>query len=72
MASHPAAETHIDRSLATAYAFVMTNLVETYAILKAVQTFWSSHAVSEASAFCFHNNLTDKVLGSLRKSGRFD
>ncbi len=70
--SHLAAETHVDRSLDAPDAFIATNLVGTYTMLKAARTFWSGLSASNASAFRFHHISTDEVFGSLDESGRFD
>ena len=70
--SHLAAETHVDRSLDAPDAFIATNVVGTYELLKAARTFWSGLSAPAAAAFRFHHISTDEVFGSLGTSGRFD
>lgn len=70
--SHLAAESHVDRSLDAPDAFIATNLVGTYEMLKAARTFWSGLPIAAASAFRFHHISTDEVFGSLGATGRFD
>lgn len=70
--SHLAAETHVDRSLDAADNFITTNLLGTYAMLKAARAYWSALPAVEAEAFRFHHISTDEVFGSLGETGRFD
>jgi dTDP-glucose 4,6-dehydratase len=70
--SHLAAESHVDRSLDAPDAFVSTNLVGTYEMLKAARTYWSGLPAPQADAFRFHHISTDEVFGSLGDTGRFD
>lgn len=70
--SHLAAESHVDRSLDAPDAFIATNLIGTYEMLKAARTFWSGLPTAAASAFRFHHISTDEVFGSLGATGRFD
>lgn len=59
---HFAAETHVDRSIASAYPFVETNVLGTLSLLEALRKFPSVH---------FHHISTDEVYGSLGESGQF-
>jgi dTDP-glucose 4,6-dehydratase len=70
--SHLAAESHVDRSLDAPDAFVSTNLVGTYEMLKAARAYWSALPAPDAAAFRFHHISTDEVFGSLGDTGRFD
>ena len=70
--SHLAAESHVDRSLDAPDAFVSTNLVGTYEMLKAARTYWLGLPAPQADAFRFHHISTDEVFGSLGDTGRFD
>ena len=70
--SHLAAESHVDRSLDSPDAFIATNLVGTYEMLKAARNFWASLPTTAASVFRFHHISTDEVFGSLGATGRFD
>jgi dTDP-glucose 4,6-dehydratase len=60
---HFAAETHVDRSIASALPFIETNVLGTLSLLEAVRKF--PHVR-------FHHVSTDEVYGSLGKSGSFD
>lgn len=60
---HFAAETHVDKSIASAYPFVETNVIGTLALLETVRKFPSIH---------FHHISTDEVYGSLGESGFFN
>ena len=60
---HFAAETHVDRSIASALPFVETNVKGTLSLLEAVKRFPHVH---------FHHISTDEVYGSLGESGKFN
>jgi dTDP-glucose 4,6-dehydratase len=62
---HFAAETHVDRSIRDAEAFVRSNVVGTWTLLEAAHRHWSSLDAAEAAAFRFHHVSTDEVYGSL-------
>ncbi|HEX8420902.1 MAG TPA: dTDP-glucose 4,6-dehydratase [Sphingomonas sp.] len=70
--SHLAAESHVDRSLDAPDAFVSTNIVGTYEMLKAARAYWSTLPPAQAERFRFHHISTDEVFGSLGQTGRFD
>ena len=59
---HFAAETHVDRSIASAYPFIETNVKGTLSLLEAVKKMPQIH---------FHHISTDEVYGSLGESGAF-
>ncbi len=59
---HFAAETHVDRSIASALPFIETNVKGTLSLLEAVRKFPHIH---------FHHISTDEVYGSLGESGSF-
>jgi dTDP-glucose 4,6-dehydratase len=59
---HFAAESHVDRSIANADAFVATNIVGTYSLLEAARRVWLCEA---ARPHRFHHVSTDEVYGSL-------
>ncbi len=59
---HFAAETHVDRSIASARPFLEANVLGTVALLEALRKFPSIH---------FHHVSTDEVYGSLGESGVF-
>ncbi len=60
---HFAAETHVDRSIASARPFVETNVMGTLSLLEVVRKFPHVH---------FHHISTDEVYGSLGESGTFN
>jgi dTDP-glucose 4,6-dehydratase len=62
---HFAAETHVDRSISSADAFVRTNVVGTVKLLEAVRAHWEALPKDQAAAFRFLNVSTDEVFGSL-------
>jgi dTDP-glucose 4,6-dehydratase len=59
---HFAAETHVDRSIASARPFLEANVMGTLSLLEAVRKFPHVH---------FHHISTDEVYGSLGESGFF-
>ncbi len=69
---HLAAETHVDRSIAGAEAFVHSNINGTFSLLEAGLRHWRALGSSEREAFRFLHISTDEVFGSLGDDGRFD
>ncbi len=72
---HLAAESHVDRSIDSADAFIHSNVVGTHRLLEAAREHWSFR-VSEASdlrdsGFRFLHVSTDEVYGSLGETGVF-
>tara|TARA_R110001606_G_scaffold253808_1_gene401580 strand:+ start:2358 stop:3401 length:1044 start_codon:yes stop_codon:yes gene_type:complete len=66
---HLAAETHVDRSIDGADAFVQTNLIGTFAMLQAARAL---HARKGDAGVRFVHVSTDEVFGSLGPEGRFE
>jgi dTDP-glucose 4,6-dehydratase len=66
---HLAAETHVDRSIDGAGAFVQTNLVGTFAMLQAARAHYEQ---ARPTGFRFVHVSTDEVFGSLGAEGLFD
>jgi len=62
---HFAAESHVDRSIENAEAFIQTNVVGTYRLLEAVRQYWAHCSTSEQTQFRFLHVSTDEVYGSL-------
>ncbi|MEA5098005.1 MAG: dTDP-glucose 4,6-dehydratase [Burkholderiaceae bacterium] len=62
---HFAAETHVDRSIDGASAFVMTNAHGTFQLLEAVRHYWDALPPDEQAAFRFLHVSTDEVFGTL-------
>ncbi len=69
---HLAAETHVDRSIDGAGAFVDTNVVGTFVLLEAALAYWRRLAGERRQRFRFHHVSTDEVFGALGSSGRFN
>ena len=62
---HLAAETHVDRSIDGAGAFVQTNIVGTSVLLDGALAYWRRLPAGRREAFRFHHVSTDEVFGSL-------
>ncbi len=63
---HFAAETHVDRSIVGARAFIETNVTGTYTLLEAAKSAWAGR-----DDVLFHHISTDEVFGSLGPTGAF-
>lgn len=68
---HLAAESHVDRSIVGARAFVDTNIVGTFAMLEAARGYWNGLPAAEKGDFRFLHVSTDEVYGSLGDEGLF-
>jgi len=68
---HLAAETHVDRSINGAGAFVTTNVNGTFEMLQAARAWRDALPAGEADAFRFLHVSTDEVFGSLGADGLF-
>jgi dTDP-glucose 4,6-dehydratase len=68
---HLAAESHVDRSIADAAAFIQSNVVGTYQLLEAARRYWTPLASDQRARFRFIHVSTDEVFGSLGPEGRF-
>src|SRR5882762_9479505 len=64
--AHLAAESHVDRSIVDPEAFLQTNVLGTFTLLKGALDFWSSAATLDRSRFLHVS--TDEVYGSLEFS----
>lgn len=62
---HLAAETHVDRSIDGAGAFIQTNIVGTSVLLDAALAYWRGLPARGRDNFRFHHVSTDEVFGSL-------
>jgi dTDP-glucose 4,6-dehydratase len=62
---HFAAESHVDRSIASPEAFIRTNVHGTFALLEQAKAYWSSLNDADRGAFRFLHVSTDEVYGSL-------
>lgn len=68
---HLAAESHVDRSITDAAAFVETNVVGTFNILQSATTYWRTLRGEAAVRFRVVHVSTDEVYGSLGSEGLF-
>lgn len=64
---HLAAESHVDRSIASPMEFIMANIVGTVNLLNAAKHFWKDHYEGKL----FYHVSTDEVYGSLGDTGFF-
>lgn len=62
---HFAAESHVDRSIVAPDAFVETNVVGTFCLLRAALEYWRELDGSAKSSFRFLHVSTDEVYGTL-------
>ncbi len=63
-----AAESHVDRSIASPEEFMQTNVVGTFRLLDGVRHYWSKLTGQERAGFRFVQVSTDEVYGSLSPS----
>jgi dTDP-glucose 4,6-dehydratase len=68
---HLAAESHVDRSIDNARAFIQTNILGTYILLQTAKNYWQSLPHDRRLRFRFHHISTDEVFGSLGSDGHF-
>jgi dTDP-glucose 4,6-dehydratase len=68
---HLAAESHVDRSITGAAAFLDTNIAGTYQLLEAARHYCVRLAPDRRDRFRFVHVSTDEVYGSLGATGRF-
>ncbi len=68
---HLAAESHVDRSITGADAFVQTNVVGTLTLLQATRAHWDRRRGAKRDGFRFLHVSTDEVYGSLGAEGLF-
>lgn len=69
---HLAAESHVDRSITDAAAFIQTNVVGTFNMLEAARCYWTNLPKERKQSFRFLHVSTDEVYGSLGEVGLFD
>ncbi|MFZ2029829.1 MAG: dTDP-glucose 4,6-dehydratase [Vitreimonas sp.] len=68
---HLAAESHVDRSITHAAAFVETNLIGTFNVLEAAREYWQQMDRASREKFRVVHISTDEVYGSLGDVGLF-
>ncbi len=69
---HLAAESHVDRSISGAAAFVQTNVMGTFSLLEAARHYWNDLSPARRETFRFLHVSTDEVYGSLGNEGLFE
>jgi dTDP-glucose 4,6-dehydratase len=62
---HFAAESHVDRSIASPESFIRTNVLGTQVLLEQARLYWSELGLADKRAFRFLHVSTDEVYGSL-------
>lgn len=60
-----AAESHVDRSIASSNDFIRTNIMGTFILLEAARRYWERLPRGRKEAFRFQHVSTDEVYGSL-------
>lgn len=68
---HLAAESHVDRSITGADAFITTNINGTFAMLEAARHYWNGLTTDRKTSFRFLHVSTDEVYGSLGETDLF-
>ena len=68
---HLAAESHVDRSIASSAAFIETNILGTHCLLEAARKIWADYPAERKQKFRFLAGSTDEVYGSLGDTGQF-
>jgi dTDP-glucose 4,6-dehydratase len=68
---HLAAESHVDRSIENADAFINTNIVGTHRLLDVALSHWRQWPEAKRKAFRFLMVSTDEVYGALGETGIF-
>lgn len=68
---HLAAESHVDRSIVGAKAFIDTNIFGTFCMLECARRYWEALTKSRRATFRFLHVSTDEVYGSLDDGGLF-
>lgn len=62
---HLAAESHVDRSIDGPDAFINTNIMGTFELIKAARAYYEQLPADRAERFRFHHVSTDEVFGDL-------
>ncbi len=68
---HLAAESHVDRSILGPDAFIETNILGTYNLLKVSYEYFKKLTKNKKELFRFHHISTDEVYGTLGDTGFF-
>jgi dTDP-glucose 4,6-dehydratase len=68
---HLAAESHVDRSIASPAVVLETNIIGTFQLLEAARHHWRTLPAAKQERFRFHHVSTDEVFGDLPPTGMF-
>ena len=68
---HMAAESHVDRSIDCANAFIQTNIVGTQCVLNVALAYFRTLPQAKKKSFRFLHLSTDEVFGTLQQTGKF-
>jgi dTDP-glucose 4,6-dehydratase len=68
---HLAAESHVDRSIASPALALQTNIIGTFQLLEAARRHWHALPAAKQETFRFHHVSTDEVFGDLPATGMF-
>ena len=68
---HLAAESHVDKSIASPDEFIKTNIIGTYNLLEASLAYWENLPKTKKEQFRFLHISTDEVYGTLGEKGKF-
>tara|TARA_A100001388_G_scaffold277287_1_gene267828 strand:+ start:786 stop:1796 length:1011 start_codon:yes stop_codon:yes gene_type:complete len=68
---HLAAESHVDRSIASSRVFIESNIIGTFNLLEVSRKYFEKLDSKKKSTFRFHHISTDEVFGSLGEKGSF-
>ena len=71
MVMHLAAESHVDRSIDSSDAFIVTNINGTHTMLEVARGYYAKLEGARKDAFRFHHISTDEVFGTLGPTGFF-
>jgi len=67
-----AAESHVDRSIASGFEFIQTNVMGTFLLLEETRAYFQTLTEKEQKSFRFIHVSTDEVYGTLGEEGKFN
>jgi dTDP-glucose 4,6-dehydratase len=66
-----AAESHVDRSIASGFEFIQTNVMGTFLLLEETRAYFQTLPEKDKQVFRFIHVSTDEVYGALGEEGKF-